>query len=98
MKPTLKYIPATLALVLIALTQHAANAEVRLPGFFGDHMVMQRDIELRIWGWCDAGESVTATLNGKEASTKGKNVRLFRMQKTQLRSHASTESHLWTHS
>ena len=71
MKPTLKYIPATLALVLIALTQHAANAEVRLPGFFGDHMVMQRDIELRIWGWCDAGEAVTVTLNGKEASTKG---------------------------
>jgi sialate O-acetylesterase len=71
MKPTLKYIPASLALVLIALTQPPASAEVRLPGFFGDHMVMQRDIELRVWGWCDAGEAVTVTLNGKEASTKG---------------------------
>jgi len=34
-------------------------------------MVMQRDIELRIWGWCDAGEAVTVALNGKKASTTG---------------------------
>ena len=71
MKLTLKLIYTTLAILLSTCLQQAAQADVSLPGFFGDHMVMQRNAELRIWGWCDAGEEVSVTLNGKEASTKG---------------------------
>ena len=71
MKPNLQFIHATLAILLLSCQPQAIKAEVRLPGFFGDHMVMQRDIELRIWGWCDAGEEVSVTLNGQKASTKG---------------------------
>ncbi|MAI71086.1 MAG: 9-O-acetylesterase [Rhodopirellula sp.] len=71
MKPTLQSIPTTLVILVLSSLQQAVQAEVRLPGFFGDHMVMQRDVELRIWGWCDAGEEVTVTLNGKEATTRG---------------------------
>ena len=72
MTPTLKLIPAPLVILLLSCLHHAARADVRLPGFFGEHMVMQRDAELRIWGWCDAGEKVSVTLNGKEASTRGR--------------------------
>ncbi len=40
----------------------AAVADVRLPRVFGDHMVVQRDVALPIWGWADAGEAVTVRL------------------------------------
>ena len=69
---TLKPTHATLAILLLSWLPQAAEADVSLPGFFGDHMVMQRDAELRIWGWCDADEAVRVTLNGEEASTKGR--------------------------
>ena len=28
-------------------------ADVRLPSLFGDHMVVQRDRPVHIWGWAD---------------------------------------------
>ncbi|MGB1814701.1 MAG: hypothetical protein ACPHJ3_05045, partial [Rubripirellula sp.] len=67
MKPTLKFFPTSLLVVLLAIFQQTVRADVSLPGFFGDHMVMQRDVEIRVWGWCDAGEKVSVTLDGKEA-------------------------------
>jgi sialate O-acetylesterase len=45
-------------------------AEVRLPHIFDDHMVLQRDMELPVWGWADAGEEVTVTLNKNSATAK----------------------------
>lgn len=41
-----------------------ASADVRLPGFFGDHMVLQRDIPIPVWGWADAGEQVSLQIDG----------------------------------
>ncbi|MEW5977837.1 MAG: sialate O-acetylesterase [Acidobacteriota bacterium] len=37
-------------------------ADVRLPRVLSDHMVVQRDLPIRFWGWADAGESVTVAL------------------------------------
>ncbi len=37
----------------------AASAEVRLPGFFGDHMVLQRQAPIPVWGRADPGERIT---------------------------------------
>jgi sialate O-acetylesterase len=71
MNRILNFSPVTLAILLVTFIQQPANADVSLPGFFGDHMVMQRDVELRIWGWCEAGEEVSVTLAGKAATTKG---------------------------
>ncbi|UOR05958.1 sialate O-acetylesterase [Hymenobacter aerilatus] len=51
-----------LAATLAATTTHAA---VRLPKLVGDHMVLQRDKPLPIWGWADAGEAVTVMFKGK---------------------------------
>lgn len=39
-----------------------ATADVTLPAVFSDHMVLQRDVELPVWGWADAGEEVTVRL------------------------------------
>lgn len=42
-------------------------AEVRLASVFGDHMVLQRDQELRFWGWAQGGEKVVVEFGGKSA-------------------------------
>ena len=67
----LKPMSAVLLALLIHFPQTSAFADVRLPGFFGNHMVMQRNVDLRIWGWCDPGELVHVNLNGSQSSTKG---------------------------
>ncbi len=48
----------------------SVQADVRLPKIFGDHMVLQRDQPIPIWGWADAGESITVTLGTATATTK----------------------------
>jgi sialate O-acetylesterase len=40
-------------------------ADVKLPGVFGDHMVVQRDTPFSIWGTADPGEKVSVTVAGK---------------------------------
>ena len=59
-----------LALVLL-LTALSANlrADVRLPALFGDHMVVQRDIPIHVWGWADPGEAVSIAFRGESAAT-----------------------------
>ena len=52
-------------------TQALCQAAVKLPGFFGDHMVLQQESELPIWGWCDPGEDIRVTLGGNDATTTG---------------------------
>ena len=51
-----------LACFLFCLLALPATADVRLPGFFGDHMVLQRGIAIPIWGWAAAGEQVEIRL------------------------------------
>ena len=36
-------------------------AEVKLPAFFSDRMVLQREISAPVWGWAAPGEKVTVT-------------------------------------
>ncbi len=43
----------------------AAQATVRVPALVGDHMVLQRETTVPIWGWADAGETVTVTFQDK---------------------------------
>ena len=43
------------------------QADVRLPHIFGDHMVLQRDLPIPVWGWADPGEEVSVRLGAGEA-------------------------------
>ncbi|MBO4612001.1 MAG: sialate O-acetylesterase [Bacteroidaceae bacterium] len=52
----------------------AAQAALRLPKLFSDGMVMQRNAEIPIWGWAEAGQSVTLTLQPADSKGKGKKV------------------------
>lgn len=44
-------------------------AAVRLPKLISDRMVLQRDVELTLWGWADPGEKVTVRFQGKYYDT-----------------------------
>ncbi len=46
----------------------SASADVRLPAFFGDHMVVQQRAPVRVWGWAAASEAVSVRLGGSQAS------------------------------
>jgi sialate O-acetylesterase len=50
----------TTAIVLL-LAAVPSFADVKLPAIVGDHMVLQRDAKVPIWGWADPGEAVTVT-------------------------------------
>ena len=52
------------ALLLIA----PALAEVTLPALLADHMVLQRDLPVHIWGSAAAGEAVSVTFHGETRS------------------------------
>lgn len=62
-------------LLLAALAAEETSAKVRLPQVISDCMVLQRDRELKIWGWADPGEKVTVRFDGRHwfttASDKG---------------------------
>ena len=42
------------AAVLLA-TVGPAQAEVRLPAVFSDHMLLQQGVPARVWGWSQLG-------------------------------------------
>ncbi|UZJ43761.1 sialate O-acetylesterase [Marinimicrobium sp. C6131] len=47
-----------------ALSSAAVQAEVTLPRLISDGMVLQRDTEIRVWGWADPDEAVSVHFQG----------------------------------
>lgn len=54
----------------ISLTTMPAAADVKLSKIFGSNMVLQRGMEIPVWGWADAGEEVTVQLGEHTAKAK----------------------------
>lgn len=54
----------TLTFLCIGLS---AQANVKMPAIFGDHMVLQRDQKLPVWGWASPGEKVSVQLDTQSA-------------------------------
>ncbi len=50
------------AVALALLASAGVHAEVKLATVFSDHMVLQRNVKLPVWGWASPGEVVTVTL------------------------------------
>lgn len=71
MKSTAQVCWITSSLCLLGVMHPAVvTADVKLPALFSDHMVLQRDMSVPVWGWADAGETVTVTIAGQSKSTK----------------------------
>ncbi len=56
-------------LVLFGALIARCDADVRLPHIFGDHMVLQREKPVRVWGWADPGETVKVSVADKQGET-----------------------------
>jgi len=55
------------------LATEAAVAEVKLPAFFSDNMVLQRDAKVPIWGTAEPGEHVTVTVGDRQVTASADN-------------------------
>lgn len=61
-----------LALLFIVVS---ANAKLSLPKFFSDNMVLQRNVQIPVWGWAKPGEQIVVKFHKQTkktiADTKG---------------------------
>ena len=59
-----------LALLTCLTLAFDADADVKLPALFSDHLVLQRDTAVPVWGWADAGEEVTVEFAAQKKTSK----------------------------
>jgi len=53
----------------ISIGPNISLGEVKLPALLSDHMVVQRDLPVHIWGMAAVAETVSATFRGQSQST-----------------------------
>ena len=58
-----------LLLVIVGTATANGLAELRLPQILGDHMVLQQNQPVPIWGWAQPGQQVTVELGDRMAMT-----------------------------
>ena len=56
--------------LIICVCGGSAFGDVRLPKVFTDHIVLQQELPIAVWGWADKGEKVSVALAGKTVETK----------------------------
>lgn len=61
---------AGFALAALLTGAAPALADVKVPSIFSDHMVIQRDALVPVWGWADAGEDVSVSVAGQTRYTQ----------------------------
>ena len=62
-KITLKHYLLSIGTILALAS--SARADVKLPSIFSDHMVLQKNVAVPVWGWADPGEKVTVSIAGQ---------------------------------
>ena len=67
MKSNVKMLGLTLSFFVLIISQ-TAFGRVRLPRLISDGMILQRDADVKVWGWADKDEKVTISFNGKTYS------------------------------
>ncbi len=56
-------------LLLVLGPQISADAALQVSGIFGDHMVIQRERPVIVWGWADAKDEIAVSFAGTTVST-----------------------------
>ena len=56
--------------ILLLLGASFSNAQLKLPRLFADHMVLQRDQPIKVWGWSKPSSNITMAFNGKTKKVK----------------------------
>ena len=65
----LRRLMTLITVYLLAFWAASAHAEVSVSQAFGDHMVLQRDMAVPIWGTAVAGEKVLVTFRDQKKET-----------------------------
>ena len=60
----------TVLLSIVLVLAPALRADVRLPAIFSDHLVLQRDASVPVWGWAEPGEEVSVCIAGETKTAK----------------------------
>ena len=53
----------------LAAGEPPASSPLTLPAIFSDHMVLQRDVKMPVWGEAAAGEAITVRFGTSTATT-----------------------------
>src|SRR5262245_20145997 len=64
------YLVGSSAALFVVLSASHARCDVRLPAIFSDHMVLQGDAAVPVWGWAEPGEEISVDFAGQSKSTK----------------------------
>lgn len=62
MKTVIVFLAAAMTIVSTGSPQ-PVSADLTMPSIFSDNMVLQRGIEIPVWGWADPGDSVTVSID-----------------------------------
>ncbi|MFP6619728.1 MAG: sialate O-acetylesterase [Pirellulaceae bacterium] len=82
----------TAIVILTLIATNSAQADIVLSKVFGDHMVLQQEQPIRLFGAASPGEKVTAELAGKTTTaTTGKNGR-FRLELPAMKADGKTHT------
>lgn len=57
-------------MMLMSFPASLVAGNIRIPKLISDCMVLQRDVDLDIWGWADPGTMITVRFNGSYYETK----------------------------
>lgn len=57
-------------LLAVMTAVQTGTAQIRMPSFFSDNMVLQRERPIRVWGWAARNESVHILFNDTQISVK----------------------------
>ena len=55
---------------LLILSFHLNYADVSMPYIFSSNMVLQRGMEIPVWGWASPGERINITLGEQRVRAK----------------------------
>ena len=61
--------PRLFVLLFLLTSVLPLHADVKLPAIFADHMVLQRQMPVVVWGWAASGEKISVDFSGKHAET-----------------------------
>ncbi|MDP4644970.1 MAG: sialate O-acetylesterase, partial [Opitutales bacterium] len=86
--------PTLIRLIAIAsaFLTLALNAELKLASPFTDHMVLQRDMPVPVWGSADPGATITVDFSGQQQSARADRSGKWRVNLQPLSANADSKS------
>jgi sialate O-acetylesterase len=66
----MKFKPNYLLFIPLLLISQLAQAQLRVARLFSNNAVLQRQKPIPVWGWANAGQSITVSIAGQSQSTK----------------------------